>query len=220
MSSSNWQLCYRVNVNLLQEGLCHTLVCWTQSLCPCSRPLSTYTSTRDAQTQFCLSLCGVPGPWCAQGWFEPCKRLWREWGLIVNVNTPLLPSFWGFSFALAHGVSPHSHSSAYRLIGVSLTLDMWYLHTESPMKRSCHSWPWMWGISSWPLATPCHHFMANRWRNSGKSGRLYFWGSKITAGGVCSHEIKRCFLWKKSYDQPRHHVKKQREILLCQQRSI
>ena len=32
--------------------------------------------------------------------------------------------------------------------------------------------------------------MANRWENSGKSGRLYFWGSKITAYGDCSHEIK------------------------------
>ena len=28
-----------------------------------------------------------------------------------------------------------------------------------------------------------HHFMANRWGNSGNSGRLYFWGSKITADG-------------------------------------
>ena len=31
-----------------------------------------------------------------------------------------------------------------------------------------------------------------------------FLGSKITADGDCSHEIKRHFLpWKKSYDQPR-----------------
>ena len=31
-----------------------------------------------------------------------------------------------------------------------------------------------------------------------------FWGSKITADGDCSHEIKRQdSLWKKSYDQPR-----------------
>ena len=39
-----------------------------------------------------------------------------------------------------------------------------------------------------------------------------FLGSKITADGDCSHEIKRCFLapWKKSYDQPRQHIKKQR----------
>ena len=36
-------------------------------------------------------------------------------------------------------------------------------------------------------------------------------GSKITADGDCSHGIKRCLLLgKKSYDQPRHHIKKQR----------
>ena len=36
-------------------------------------------------------------------------------------------------------------------------------------------------------------------------------GSKITADGDCSHEIKRCLApWKKSYDQPRQHIKKQR----------
>ena len=38
--------------------------------------------------------------------------LWREWGLILNAKSPLLPSCWGFSFALGHGVSPHSCSSA------------------------------------------------------------------------------------------------------------
>ena len=38
-----------------------------------------------------------------------------------------------------------------------------------------------------------------------------FGGSKITADGVCSHEIKRYLApWKKSYDQPRQHIKKQR----------
>ena len=36
-------------------------------------------------------------------------------------------------------------------------------------------------------------------------------GSKITADGDCSHEIKRCLLLgRKSYDQPRQHIKKQR----------
>ena len=33
--------------------------------------------------------------------------------------------------------------------------------------------------------------MGNRWGNSGNSVRLYFLGSKITADGDCSHEIKR-----------------------------
>ena len=75
-------------------------------------PLLCCTSTGDTQTQFCLSLCGVPGSWRAQGLFEPCKCLWRECHLILNVNSTLLPSCWGFSFALEHGVSPHSCSSA------------------------------------------------------------------------------------------------------------
>ena len=45
-----------------------------------------------------------------------------------------------------------------------------------------------------------------------------FGGSKITADGDCSHEIKRHLLlgrtpWKKRYDQPRQHIKKQRHYL-------
>ena len=39
---------------------------------------------------------------------------------------------------------------------------------------------------------------------------LNFLGSKITADGDCSHEIKTLAPWKKSYDQPRQHIKKQR----------
>ena len=32
-------------------------------------------------------------------------------------------------------------------------------------------------------------------------------GSKITANGDCSHEIKKTLiLWKESYDQPRQHI--------------
>ena len=34
------------------------------------------------------------------------------WGLILNLILPLLPSFWGFTFALGRRVSPHSRSSA------------------------------------------------------------------------------------------------------------
>ena len=37
-----------------------------------------------------------------------------------------------------------------------------------------------------------------------------FLGSKITADGDCSHEIKTFAPWRKSYDQPRQHIKKQR----------
>ena len=40
-------------------------------------------------------------------------------------------------------------------------------------------------------------------------------GSKIAADGDCNHEIERHLFasWKKSYDQPRQHVKKQRHYL-------
>ena len=37
-----------------------------------------------------------------------------------------------------------------------------------------------------------------------------FLGSKITVDSDCSHEIKTLAPWKKSYDQPRQHIKKQR----------
>ena len=38
-----------------------------------------------------------------------------------------------------------------------------------------------------------------------------FLGSKITADGDCSHEIKRMLApWNKSYDKPKQHIKKQR----------
>ena len=61
--------------NLFREGLCHTQVCCTQSPCLCSIPLLTHTSIGDTQTQFCLSLYGVSGSWCAQGMFEPSEHL-------------------------------------------------------------------------------------------------------------------------------------------------
>ena len=41
-----------------------------------------------------------------------------------------------------------------------------------------------------------------------------FLGSKITADGDCSHEIKKTLApWKKSYDQPRQRIKKQRHYI-------
>ena len=52
--------------------------------------------------------------------------------------------------------------------------------------------------------------MTNRWGNKGNSDRLYFGGLQNHADGDCSHEIKTLASWKKSYDQPRQHIKKQR----------
>ena len=55
-----------------------------------------------------------------------------------------------------------------------------------------------------------HHFMANRWGNSGNSVRVYL-------GGLQNHcrwwlqpwNKKTLTPWKKSYDQPRQYIKKQ-----------
>ena len=100
-----WELYGGVNGNLLLEGLCHTQSYCTQSPCLCSSPLLTHTSTGDTQTQFWLSFCGVSVSWCSPGLLEPSNHLWWVWGLILNAILPLLPSSWGFSFALGHRVS-------------------------------------------------------------------------------------------------------------------
>ena len=66
-----WQLCGRVNDNLLQEGLCHTQVCCTQSSCPCISLLLTCTSTGDKHSQAGLpqSLWGLLV--CTRVWLSP-----------------------------------------------------------------------------------------------------------------------------------------------------
>ena len=47
-----------------------------------------------------------------------------------------------------------------------------------------------------------------------------FWGSKITADGDCSHEIKRCLLFGKKVTSNPDSILKSRDILLCKERSI
>ena len=52
--------------------------------------------------------------------------------------------------------------------------------------------------------------MANRWETVETVADFILGGSKITADGDCSHEIKRHLLLERKYDQPRQHIKKQR----------
>ena len=47
---------------------------------------------------------------------------------------------------------------------------------------------------------------------NGKSKRLYFWGSKITADGDCSHEIKRFLLLERKAMTNLDSLLKYREI--------
>ena len=66
-------------------------------------------------------------------------------------------------------------------------------------------------ITSWQVdgeTTPSLLFPVGRGKKQGQT--LFLGGSKITADGDCSQEIKMLAPWKKSYDQPRQHIKKQR----------
>ena len=56
--------------------------------------------------------------------------------------------------------------------------------------------------------------MANRWGSNGNSERLYFGGSKITADGDWSHEIKRCFLLGRKAMTNLDSILKSRDITL------
>ena len=58
--------------------------------------------------------------------------------------------------------------------------------------------------------------MGNRWGNSGNSVRLYFFffGSKITADGDCSHEIKRRLLLGRKVMTNLDSIFKRRDITL------
>ena len=72
---------------------------------PLQWPVLTYISTGDTQTleglaQFLWGLLVY-----TEILSEPLEHLLCVWGLILNTILPLLPSCWGFSFALGHAVS-------------------------------------------------------------------------------------------------------------------
>ena len=58
------------------------------------------------------------------------------------------------------------------------------------------------------------HFMANRWGNKGNSEKLYFGRAPKSLQMVTTAmKLKTLAPWKKSYDQPRQHIKS-RDITL------
>ena len=132
-----WQLYGGVNGNLLQDSLCHTQVCCTQSPCSCRSPLPTCTSAGDTQTQFCLSLHGVSGSWCTRICLSPLSISGRYGFDSKHYFAPptfllgllLCPWTWGISSqplqchtATAPALRSHC-SSAHRLAGAPLPLD-------------------------------------------------------------------------------------------------
>ena len=111
-SSAPW-LCGGANAPPTPEGLLpHALPPrpWNQSPCPYGRPLLTPASAGDTQTLQGRS-GSIFGDHCSFLWvlvctmalFAPSEHLWWVWGLILNMDSPLLLSSWGFPFALARG---------------------------------------------------------------------------------------------------------------------
>ena len=72
-------------------------------------------------------------------------------------------------------------------------------HKTQPSKNKDHG---MQSITSWQIDGETMQTVTD----------FIFLGSTITENGDCSREIKRCLLapWKKSYDQHRKHITKQR----------
>ena len=95
-----------------------------EPLAPC-RPVLTHSFTEDTQKLKGRSgsvSCGVLGPGMHKVLFEPSKHLWQVWDLILNVILPLLPSCWGFSFALGHRISFMVGSNIFLSMIVQLLL--------------------------------------------------------------------------------------------------
>ena len=59
-----------------------------------------------------------------------------------------------------------------------------------------------------------HHFIANRWGTIETVTDFIFLGSKITADGDCSHEIKRCLILGRKTMTNLDSILKSRDITL------
>ena len=64
------------------------------------------------------------------------------------------------------------------------------------------------------MAIWSHHSMGNRWGNSGNMADFILGGSKTTADGDCSHEIKRCLLVERNVMTNLDSIFKSRDITL------
>ena len=69
-------------------------------------------------------------------------------------------------------------------------------------------------LKNWDHGSRSHHFMADRSKKSGNSDRFIFLGSEITVDRDCSHEIKRCLLFRKKAMTNLDIILKSRDITL------
>ena len=81
-------------------------------------------------------------------------------------------------------------------------------------RGECKSWLKAQHLENEDHGIRSHHFMGNRWGNSGNSVGLYFLGSKTTTDGDCSHEIKRWLLLGRNVMTNLESILKSRDINL------
>ena len=84
---------------------------------------------------------------------------------------------------------------------------MWDSSSEKSWLKAQHSENEDHGIWS-------HNFMGNRWETGETVSDFMFWGSKITADGDCSHEMKRCLLLGRKVVTNLDSILKSRDITL------
>ena len=94
-----------------------------------------------------ITFCQTSPPWpVCLGWPHRAWLSFIELDMAVVCVIRLASCLWLWF----QSVCPLMPSlSAYRLTWFSLTLDVRYLFTAAPAKRSRCSWPWIWGSSSW-----------------------------------------------------------------------
>ena len=119
-----------------------------------------------------------------------------------------------------HTVCPHTrvpHGQHLHLFCGRADLRLWR-RTKEPLVESergeWKSWFKAQHLENKDDGIWSHHFMGNRWGNSRNNVRLYFLGSKITADGDCSHEIKRCLLLERKVMTNLDSILKSRDITL------
>ena len=94
----------------------------------------------NTQRQVWLSLSGVSRLWCTC-FVWAFWTLWWVWGLILNVILPLLPPYWGSSFAFGHGVSFFGgiqHSPIDGCLAVSCNFGVLTGEDERTILLLCH----------------------------------------------------------------------------------
>ena len=152
-----WQLYGGVNGDLLQKGLCHTQVCCTQNMSLRQTITHPYLPRKCSNTLLSQLLWG---PWVL-GLTRFIWALWVslvEWGLILNMNSPLLPSCWGF---LCHFPIPKPITTWRKWkelksflmkvkeeggkVGLKLKIQKTKIMASGPITR----WGTRWGNSGW-----------------------------------------------------------------------